>query len=248
MRKLLVAVFALGLVAAMKAPSFAAFTQVGTPSTLTAAASFTAQGSVSYSYQLFNLTGGTTTQIWWNTALITLGQTTWQRADAYMVLTATMTNTTGGIQIYTNNTLGTASPQYTGAGNPAGLVGTSSTTAILPMCWRAVNASTTTLTIVQGPAPYYNLYSSEFGGYANGNGWPCFIYMLDHASTSFAPNAGNGIYQEVWDGTLGMQYAVNTFGQPGTSSIYLYFGASFAGATTPNTYKTSTLTLEAYHE
>jgi hypothetical protein len=231
----------------MKAPSFAAFTSVQT-NTLTAAASFTSAGTVSFSYTLYNLTGGTTTQIWWNTSLITLGTTAWQRADAYMVLNANITNSTGGIQIYTDNINATAVPKYTGTGNPAGLVGTSSTTAVLPMCWRAVTVSTTSLTIVQGPAPYYNLYSTELGGAMGGNGYPCFIYMLDKNTSTFAPAAGNGIYQEVWDGTLGMQYAAMTFGAPGTSSIYLYFGAGFTGATTPNTYRTTTLKLEAFHE
>ncbi len=175
-----------------------------------------------------------------------------------MIINATMTQANSGIQMYTDNTASDANPKYTGVPSvtpPSGLIGTSTTTAVLPMCWRIVTISTTSLTIVQG-GPSNNLFASELGGYNGGNGYPCFLYMLDKSSmttTASGQADNNGDYAEIWDQALGLQSAAGTgssgfTGPTGQAWAYVYFGANFASAISPNTYRTTTLRLEAFHD
>jgi hypothetical protein len=252
MRKLLTAVIAIGILATVQAASFAVFTPIS-QSVQIASVTFTAQGVVNMNPVLYSVaTGLQTNQIVWNPANITLGQTVWQGADTYMVITATITNSTGGIQIYSDNR-NNGIYAYTTTGSttssPAGLISQSSTTQALPMCWRVSAVSTYTVAgvetdIVPGGAPNYHLYSKQMGGIASS--FPCWVYLLDKTGPGYVATGGG--YQEIWDSVLGIQFAEATWGQPGTPQVYVYFGASFAGATTPNTYQTTTLRVEAYHE
>lgn len=232
MRKLLVAVLALGLVAAMKAPSFAAFASVRI-STFTASTTFSGTGSVNMSASLI---GGSSLS--WSG--VTIGTTKWKASDVYVQVHSTITASGGGIQIYTDNRNGTVvAERYSGTGNPAGLVSLSSTTATIPMCWRIVTVSTTSLTIQQG-APGFpdRLWASELG-----NGYPCFVWMMDTGTAGFL-NALD--YVTVRDALRGIQHAEATWAATTISPAYIYIGADFTLATTPNTYRTTTLRIEAF--
>ena len=239
MRRLLTLVLALGLIAAMKTASFAAFNTMGI-STMAASVSFVGQGVVNIEADLYNLSGGATTQIWWNTNSITVGATLWQSATSYVVLHSTITNSAGGIQIYTDNKGTGANPAYTGIGNPVGLISMSTTTKALPMCWRIVAVSTTSLTIVQGSDN--KLYSSEEGGQAGS--FPCFLWMIDKSSGAFANSED---YVTIKDAVRGIQFAEATWGAAGSPN-YIYFGANFQYASIPDTYRTTTLRIEAFHD
>lgn len=225
--------------------SFAAFATVA-KSTVTAAVSFSAAGTVAMSIELRNLNGNaTTTQMWWNTAGISLGQTQWRRADAYIVLHTTMTSATGAVQIYTDNGNASASPRYSGTGNPAGLVGYDAanpmaSSSTLSMCWRVADTVVNSTTIAQG-APSFpdRLYSTELG-----NDYPCFIWMKDAGTSGFANGED---YVTVKDSVRGIQHGEATFGAT-PSPEYIYFGALFTNAVTPRLYKTSRLMIEAFTE
>ena len=247
MRKLLAAVVVLGLLVVMKVPSYAAFTSVGI-SSYVAQCSFTTQGSVWTQLLLLNLNGTTTNQVYWDTGNISVGTTLWQSASSYILLYSTITNSTGGLQIYTDNKNGSVvAERYTGLGDPAGLVGMSTTTQALPMCWRAVAISTNSLTIKRGsPGPADRLWANELG-----SGFPCFLWMLDKNSpvSSWNPSGwSNGMdYARIRESVRGVQYAEATWGAMG-SPIYIYFGADFTSASSPNTYKTTTLRIESFYQ
>jgi hypothetical protein len=184
---------------------------------------------------------------------VTLGTTKWLAADQYIqlqtdyydVVMSSMSGRTWGIEIYTNNKSAGASPRYTGTGNPAGLVSITTTTQVLPMCWRIVDVSTTSLSIVQaGPSPdIQHLYSSELGGYKNGAGFPCFLWMKDKNTAGFIDSDD---YITVWD-ARGIQYAETARGGA-LPPNYIYLGADFTSALTPGIYDTGTLTLELFHD
>lgn len=73
---------------------------------------------------------------------VSLGQDDWKHANQYLEVGGFETYSHWGIQIYTDNKNGTGNSDYTGAGNPAGLVNTSTGKSTLPMCYRiAVNSS-----------------------------------------------------------------------------------------------------------
>ena len=232
MRKLLVAVLALGLVAAMRTSSFAAFASQGITS-VTALVSFSSGGSASMSIAWS--AGGSLT---WASPAPTIGTTKWQKADNYILLHSTITSSTGGVEIYTDNLNGGTS-SYTGTGNPAGLISMSSTTQTLPMCWRAVDVSTTSLTIVQGTDN--NLYASENGGMSSK--YPCYEWIEDAHTSGFVK--GFTDYSVIRD-YRGVQIAGSTWAQGIGSPVIVYFGANFTTATQPNTYVTQTLRIEAY--
>ena len=240
MRKLFVAVLAVGLVFAMRAQSFAAFTSVSA-SSVTASITFTGLGSVN-----MGITWSAGSAFTWASPVPTIGTTTWQVADQYIILASTITQSTGGIQIYTDNYHAIVSTErYTGAAaNAAGLVCLSSTTQTLPMCWRVVAVSTGTQTIVAGTDG--KLYLTQEGGQAGQ--YPCFLWMTDKGNTGWYNGES---YAEIKDGTFGLQTAEATWSTGVPSPVCVYVGANFATATTSaggTTYKTTTLRLEAFYD
>ena len=210
--------------------------------TFTAAALSSNSGTVSLNIQLQNLTGGTTSQIWWDASAITPGSTQWRRADACIVLYSNITSTSGAIQIYTDNKAADANPQYTGGNTKcAGLVQTDSTISdTLPMCWRITDVSTNTLTIEQTGA---HLYSVELG-----SSFYCFFSMKDKGSTGTDAMTNGESYITVKEAFIGMQYAESSWSNSMTSPNYIYLGANFSTAKTGKTYKTSTLRIEGFSE
>jgi hypothetical protein len=193
---------------------------------------------------------------------ITLGTTKWKAADSYLTLNASMTDGTGGIQIYTNNVHNTSPYIYTGSTvsqSCAGLVDSADTTQVLPMCWRIVQVSTTSLSIVQYSTsttaiPIY-LGAQELGSkdcenrtYQAGIDFRCFLWMLDRSSSGFGGDGSS--YITVMNAANGIQYCENGWGQVGNSAV-IYLGADFSKAMTSSSgtaYGTTTLTVESYHQ
>jgi len=127
MRKILFAALFMFCIVAVMEPALCAGSI--SVSTITASVTFTGQGVVNFSISYMNISGGTTTQIWWDPSLIIGGYTNWVGAGAYIVLKSTITLSNGGIEIYTNNRAADANPLYkggvqvsSGAANPTGLV------------------------------------------------------------------------------------------------------------------------------
>lgn len=166
--------------------------------------------------------------------------TGWKSADQYMRLQQTYYHSGWGIQIYTDNRATDASPYYTGSDDPAGLVAVSSPSIKIPMCWRVVDTSTTTLTIQRGaPEKPDRLWSQELG-----NAYPCFLWMMDRHSTNFVDGYD---YATVWDDQRGIQHGEASFGGA-VSPNYVYFGADFSGAMGSTTYRTGKLIVELFYE
>jgi hypothetical protein len=245
MRKLLSIVLALGVVAGLTVASFATFTSSVSKSTFTAGITFTGQGVVQVNAQL-----NTGSSIAWTG--VSAGVTGWKAADTYIIMDSTITDATGGIQIYTDNKAGDVAHPYTGTANPAGLVGyqagvpTASSTT-LTMCWRLTDNTTNTLTIVQGGDN--KLYSNEIGGQAGQ--YPCFVWIKDFhtpaiPSTNTTAFANGEDYVTVKDALRGGQHAEGTWNSM-PSPDYIYFGAYFKNAVTPRTYN-ATLRVEAFFE
>jgi hypothetical protein len=180
----------------------------------------------------------TTTQITWSN--VALGTTKWKAANQYIELKMNYYHTGWGIQIFTDNKPTAANPRYTGTGNPVGLVASYDTTTALPMCWRIVDASTTTCTIKQGAAGYPDrLWSAELG-----SNYPCFFWMMDKGTTGFADSDD---YVTVWD-NRGIHHAEGPTWGGATSPNYIYLGADFTGGVAPSTYQTSRLMVELFYE
>ena len=214
--------------------------------TFTAVAASTSAGSVALSIQIQNLTGETTSQIWWDNSAITPGSTQWRRADACIVLYSNITSSAGAVQIYTDNTAADANPKFVAAGgniDPAGIVDTSSASAALPMCWRMTDTSTTTLTIKQ-TADNQHLYSQELDP-----GFYCFFFMRDKGSSSITMGDA---YLTMKQAFSGMHYSdgntYNNWSQNMLAPNYIYLGANFSTAKPGKTYRTSTLRIEGFVE
>jgi hypothetical protein len=224
-------------------------------STYTAFTSFSGAGTVSLNVTLVNINPNVltpSTSIWWAPTDITLGNTQWMRAQVFAVVESTITAAAGAIQIYTDNTNGSANPRYVGVSTNSapGLVGYQAgvpyiSSITLSMCWRIMDSTTippaANLTINQG-APGYpsRLWSS-----AEGNSYPCFLWMTDKSQWGGAQETDYSIIKE---GLRGIQAAESTWASGCASPDAVYFGANFTSALTPATYQTTTLTFEAFTE
>lgn len=138
MKKLITILIVIAMVLSVNSTAFAAFTSIlKTPYRATVTPGGTAGPTVTFSCALKNLTDNVVaTQIQWSS--VTAGSTTWLKANQYVETRGFGTWETWGVQAYTDNMVSTASPRYTGTGNPAGLVRSDVGYTIysLPMCWR----------------------------------------------------------------------------------------------------------------
>jgi hypothetical protein len=249
--------------------SFAAFTSV-TISTLTAIVSFNVNGEVLVSVEMKTVIGdNTTTQIYWDTSDISPGVTQWHIADSYILLHSTISQSGGGIQIYTDNKASDADPAYTGANNtnPAGLISEEVPNETpLAMCWRMVDASTTTdvLDIVQvnsqgtwsdpgQPHDGETITKSTLYSPSLGTNYPCYFFMKDkstpkiwYENTTAFKNADE--YIVVKDQAFGIHHAEGNNWGTTASPDCIYIGANFKEASAPRTYQTKTLRIEAFSE
>jgi len=244
MKKYVVLLLLLGCAALMPAKGFA-FTSVSR-STNTAVSILSGAGLSTFDLIFRNLSdNSTTTQVYWSGVTL---PSSYVAASAYVQLNSTLTASGAGIQIYTDNEASDANPKFTLPGgvtvgqagsNPAGLVDTTTTTAVLTMAW-SIKDTTTTAPTAADPTSTTDANASQWLFFEDRN----TPTIASQNTTAFADGAtfiavklaGSGIH----------------FGQSNTafgaapSPDDVYFEANFGGAVTPRAYKTSTLRFEAY--
>jgi len=230
-----------------------AFTSISS-NTYTASAAVTG-GATSMSIALLNNNGSAASgSISWTAAV----GSTWTIANQYLQITSHMSQQNGAfIQTYTNNTLGTASPRYTGTvdathASPAGLINTSSTTlAPLPTAW-LVTAATAPAVGTDDPNCTGAVTQPAFcrpAGTATGYAW---FYHEDKGQVAnnqgvTGPFVNGASYVEVETAGVpaNIQYAQGSFGGGAATGVNnLFLEANFASASGGATYQTSTLTVE----
>jgi len=228
-------------VAAATTPTYAAFTSVSKVAN-TASAVLTGAGTISATVVVKNRSNNAAaTSIVWTGATAGGG---WLLADQYIQLNTNITAGSGaGVQIYTDNMAVAASPKFTGnpsVATPAGLIGSADTTQKLPTAWRA---ATTTGTVTTALNPNANAGES----YA-------WLFHKDKSQvaipTSNATAWQNGEdFVTVYKAGAGVHFgqAPTEFGGFKVNDVtYIYTSADFLTATTPNTYSTNQLIVEAY--
>lgn len=156
----------------------------------------------------------------------------WTLADQYILLHSTVTQSGGGIRIYTDNNAADANPKYGGSfgeNNGAGLISTSSNTAFLPMAWLIKDD-------VSNPTPVDpNTNSSWF-------------YFKDRSQTNFWSNADTRDYSTVARAGYGYHFAQGPSYGDMSSPNPIYIEANFVNAVGGWTYKTTTLRIELFSE
>jgi len=159
----------------------------------------------------------------------------WKIADQCMLMTATVTYGTGGVQILTNNKIADGTFQYSGVGNPAGLVSASGTQA-LSMAWslKLTTATVGTTVLPQDPN------AGDTTGFDNSAQW---TFMQDRDTSGFTEGQTASSLIKPSDG--GAQLFQFTF-FPYTNPMFLYFEANFAAATAATTYGTNNLVVQGY--
>lgn len=208
-------------------------------STLTARIQFTSTGTFAWTVDLKNYSNhaATNTITWSN---VTVGTTKWKNADQYALVNSTITSSSAYIRIYTDNKNSTAF-KYTGTltEGVGGLVGTGNTAAApLPMSW-TMRASTSVFisTITLNPDD-----TSTATGYNSS-------YFIDKALGDVFNSTTNVSYSTMLKNS-GFKYgpAPTEYGGSGTGQSYLFFGANFATANTPNTYGCDRIIVQGINE
>lgn len=201
---------------------------------------------------------------------ITPPSTQWKRSDQLIVINATVTDSGGGIKIYTDNTAGDAIPRFVdpspsdsddpdslAAGLLKGETGTTSSTP-LPMAW-SIKAATGTLPTATEPN-LNGLCSRPTD--TNAFQW---LYVTDKSNWDGIDTNNDGIYADCVDtkplaldadfpklfNRVGIHYGQSDteFGaHPMGASAYIYFQANFSGAEVQQPYQTTTLRIEAFIE
>jgi hypothetical protein len=247
MRSLLSIVIAITMVISTSGLSFAAFTSLGTE-TFTANSGTvggTASVTVPFNADLKNISNdGNTGTITWTG--VSSGSTGWLAANQYIAVQGFATYSDWGIQIYTNNT------NYTGTGNPAGLVNTASTLYSLPMAWRTTTEKLTAghnkLAIVEQTVNGYQVLAD-----GTGQEYYPWFFMLDKRTDMDTDADGLqafGTHQPyaTFIGSDGYQHAATDYATPSAAdtTYYVYLGANFTMAMSGATYSTNSLTVEMY--
>lgn len=159
--------------------------------------------------------------------------TGWTLAEQYILLHSTLTQSGGGIRIYTDNNASDANPRYGGTfdtSNGAGLISTFTNTAVIPIAW---------------------LIKDNSGDPTTGdpNSIASWFYFKDKSQTNFWSDAGTKDYSTVGKAGFGYHYAQ---GQQNYSSMpspnYIYIEANFSNAVGGWTYRTTTLRIELFTE
>ncbi len=219
-------------------------------STTVTAAATVAGGSTAMSIALKNVSdNAAAASVAW--PAINAGAVTWVQASQYVQITSTLSVAGSGIQTYTNNTIATANPKYSGAVSStaaAGLVDTVNTTAVLPLAWQ-VRATGTNPEAVDDPnctgAAGQPAFCAPVGV---ATGWAWFYY--EDQAGGLMPNAPANSYIQVEKagGVPQIQFAQGSFGGGAVSGINnMYLEANFQNATGGSTYQTSTLTVELFN-
>jgi len=177
---------------------------------------------------------------------INAGQS-WTEASQYLQIASTLTVVGAGIQTYTNNTVGTANPKYTGtisSSTSAGLVNTTTTNQVIPLAW---SISTGTPVAVDDPNCTGSVSEPSTCVVKPDTGYAWFYYA-DKAG-GLMPNADAGdtyIQPENYGNPPQIQFAQGTFGNSTSNTNNLYLEANFQNALGGSSYQTSTLTVELY--
>lgn len=198
-------------------------------STITAEAKVTG-GQLAMSIEIRRRTDNVVvSSITWHLAA---GTTQWALAEQYILLHSTLTQSGGGIRIYTDNAAADANPKYGGTfgeGNGAGLIDTSTNTVFLPMAW---------------------LIKDDVGDPATGDpqtnsNW---FYFKDKSQTNFWTSTTKD-YSRVALAGFGYHYAQDEHNYGAMSSPNpIYIEANFLNAVGGRTYRTTTLRIELYSE
>jgi hypothetical protein len=187
---------------------------------------------------------------------VTAGATAWKAANQYIQVQGFTTFSQWGIQIYTNNT------DYTGTGNPAGLVRQDNKIFSLPVCWRTIVSAKATiqeLQINQGTSGGFTVLYDGVAGHQPGGASQYFpwFFMLDKrtpdVNAAVADNQPFGNYQQeaTFIGSDGYHHAPGAvnYATPisPTVTYNLYLGANFTLAVPGKTYTTNSLTVQFYN-
>jgi len=177
--------------------------------------------------------------------------TGWVRADQYVDLELDDVSDlrSWGVQIYTNNTSGSASPKYvvSGTSNPAGLVDVGSPDSTLPMAWSITAGTQSALAASPVPADPNNFPPDPLA-------FP-WVYMKD-AATPDIPSENTTAFQNgelyvtlknhtgIHYGAVDLSSDAN-FGAS-NSPNYIFFEANFGKALAQRNYQTNSLIIEFY--
>jgi len=249
MKSLLSIVIAITMVISTSGLSFAAFSQIGieTFSASSGAVGGTPDVTVPFDASLKNISGDTTAaSVTWTG--VSSGVTGWLAANQYIAVQGFATYSDWGIQIYSDNT------NYTGTGNPAGLISTSNTIYSLPMAWRTKTAKLTAgsveLGIVEKTVLGYQVLADGTTPAVDYYPW---FFLLDKATDMDTVTAGVQVFGTNDDyatfiGSEGYQHAPTDYATPSATdtTYYVYLGANFTMAMPGVTYSTDTLTVEMY--
>lgn len=214
-----------------------------------------------------NATAGDQTKVTW-TVDTGAGAPDWQCANQYLEVGGFATYQRWGIQIFTDNKNASANPQYTGTGNPAGLVNVSTGKSTIPMCYRIGVYSTIQdgrfLTgsndlkmeekyIATGVAAGDTVILRVTGDYINdADFFAPWYWMLDKEDLD--PKTA-GLQQQYGDYPTFVDtnsfkitpYFGDSFSIPKRDAKYcVYLGGKFTIASVGTTYKTSMLTVQMY--
>ncbi|MFH0732773.1 MAG: hypothetical protein V2A72_07635 [Candidatus Omnitrophota bacterium] len=265
MKKLIVILTVAAMLASMPAPAFAAFTQDGVKVLTTATVTVGGTGGPvqGFSATLKNITGnGAATEVAWDP--VTAGSTQWLKAKQYVEILGYQTFNVWGIQAWCDNKKTGASYQFTGSGDPAGLV-KSDGKKRLPMCWRTLE-SKVTYTAKELDIKEIKLTTDGTwvlsDGYtenqkSDGTGYYPWFYLIDKNTVNDFDDDGdtekfstyNYIEYTTFVGQNGWQHAPETYSDPlWPNPYYMYLGAKFNFAYPNEQYKMNTFTIEMYHE
>jgi len=210
------------------APTFATF-QSRSISTFTAQATVTG-GQLAMSVEIRNRDNDNlATSLTWNV----VAGSSWTLANQYILLHSTLTVSGGGIRIYTDNAANDANPRFGGSFGEiygAGLIDTTTNTAVLPLAWLIRDNR-------EDPAT----------GDPNSNA--VWFYFKDKSQTNFWSNADTKDYSTVAKAGYGIHYAQGpgNYGSS-TSPDYIYIESDFKNAVGGRTYRTTTLRIELFSE
>jgi hypothetical protein len=179
----------------------ATFSYAAQTETYTASVTLSTGGITEMSIALRSLTGATINgnNITWTSATTNDKNKMWSVADTYLVISSTITEFTGVIRIYTDNTRAGVSPRYIITGDTttssAGLISADGKRSV-PMCWRLIN-STDTISTIKSDLNIYEFPETVGNNTfvhlcnkpgATGNYFPCYLWMLDKNNTTSAAN------------------------------------------------------------
>jgi len=256
MKKLVAVVLGLAAFAALSSSAWAFVPVARTTVTATVTTGGTRTAAVTVKIRTNTAPfGADQSQVTWSG--VTPPSTQWKIADQFLLLNATVTDSGGGVQIYTRNMDSDASPKFEDPtpgdtsntdSNPAGLLmGTSGTTTVtVPLAWSIKGASATVGTDLLAADPNT--------GPATGPGNKFQWLFMNDKNTPTIPATGtsafvNGAAYVTAINVSGIHAAsgeADFFTFPDGSNSFLYVQANFSAAAAAQAYKTSTLTIESY--